>query len=168
MWRSDESSSILSGKKAWTQTNSLQHNDDSLNAYNPVALFVMVLQNGHSFCTHCLTEWVEKNPTCPTDCLPLTQAQFVPILSLRNIISELEVHCAHHKALDENVKPLHRRIPGDTASGRESQSMKRKRAEIDLTGCDWTGRLEALQEHYKSECMIAPVACKFDGCEESL
>ena len=92
--------------------------------HNYWAIFVMNLQHGHSFCTPCLSEWVEMNHTCPIEGIDgqlLTKAQFVPNLAIRSILDQHEVRCVHVKV-----------------------------------GCDWTGRLDALQEHLKSECMASP------------
>lgn len=49
---------------------------------------------GHCFCEGCIHNWLQTNRRCPVDkTAVMTAKKFNPIMSLRNMISSLEVKC---------------------------------------------------------------------------
>ncbi|CAH1790532.1 unnamed protein product [Owenia fusiformis] len=48
----------------------------------------------HAFCTACITEWLQRQPTCPVDRSAFTANDLKPVPRiLRNLLSRLQINC---------------------------------------------------------------------------
>ncbi|KAL0215345.1 hypothetical protein P9112_007529 [Eukaryota sp. TZLM1-RC] len=59
------------------------------DAHGGLLLDPLVLPCGHSFCSHCITTWIELNPSCPGCRKPVDRNKLVPNYRLNELISVL-------------------------------------------------------------------------------
>lgn len=84
----------------------------------------------HSFCSHCITQWLagKRGPagdgTCPTSRVPLTVAELKPAGLARRLTNELKVYCS-----------------------------------LRSSGCPWTGRRDNLMDHLANSCNFELLPC---------
>jgi hypothetical protein len=89
-----------------------------------------------SFCRACILAALARQAQCPLDRGALTTGALVPNRMVAAYLAELPVRCAHAAA-----------AVGDAAP------------EDGEAECAWTGALEALSEHLRSECGAETVPC---------
>jgi len=99
-------------------------------------------RDGHQFCLECITSWLQRSKTCPSDRKRLVECRLTKNPMARNLISKLVVRCSNAAAGVVGV------VDGYARGN----------------GCKWSGALSERDEHLKNDCAFVEVQCGSAGC----
>mmetsp|Transcript_48307 Transcript_48307/g.98651 ORF Transcript_48307/g.98651 Transcript_48307/m.98651 type:complete len:462 (-) Transcript_48307:243-1628(-) len=99
-------------------------------------------REGHQFCLECITNWLQRSKTCPSDRKELVEGNLTKNPMARNLISKLVVRCLNAAAGAVGA------VDG-----------------YDGGGCEWSGALSERERHLRDHCGFVEVRCGSAGCD---
>jgi hypothetical protein len=99
----------------------------------------------HTFCHHCIKEWLQRNSSCPSCRQNMKIQDLTPITEgiLLDMLNELPVHCSICK------KPGLERGNFDEHVNKQCAKQNILCSSADIK-CPWTGSHQQLEEHLKT------------------